>query len=227
MTDKNRRIAGVAVAAAMLAASFQVSAQRQTAGRSSFDLSARPALSQLGASLGWTRWGYSSALITTAGMYTYDLPFEYHAYRWEGSRIEKDPDVVLPFEMSCTDILAGIGGLHRLASTRSRSVILSAGGTFDLGVRLYGVFREAPAYPSAPAGSEDWAIPDGMNETPSSLTAGGTTFVYGLSPVVQLELFPFRGVSLCLRGIPRMQFANAYGEGWFIPDMSAGINIYL
>lgn len=211
----------------MFASAPEATAQRQTAGRSSVDISARTGISQVGGSAGWTRWGYGSALVMTVGAYSGAGDFSYHAYAREGNRIVEKPGVSLPFRMDHADILAGIGGLHRLLSSRSRSVILSAGGTFDLGVRTYGVFRDIPAYPSAPEGSEDWAIPEGMDETPSSLTAGGTTFVYGLSPWVQFEVFPFRGVSLCLRGIPRMQFGNAYGEGWFIPDVSAGLNFYL
>lgn len=221
-------ICTIMLAAVLLAASsVTASAQRQTPGRCSVDLSVRPGFNQVGGSVGWTRWGYDAALLLGVNVFSSNEPFTYHGYEKSGNAIVEKQGTYLDFDMSCTDILAGIGGLYRIVSTRSRSLILSAGGTVDFGVRTYGAFLKAPDYPTAVEGSEDWTIPDGLNKTAKDLTAGGTTFVYGLSPVVQLEFFPFKSVSLCLKGIPRVQFLNAYGEGRFYPDLSLGVNIYL
>lgn len=225
---RERTLMRLAVVMTLLAgASMTASAQRQAAGRSAVELSFRPGLNQFGGGVNWTHWGYDGGHVLGLNVLSHTKGFTYHGYEKAGNSYAQKPGTYLDFDMDCTDVLASIGGIYRLFSTRSRSVILSVGATADAGVRIYGLFREVPAYPTAVDGSDDWAIPDGMNASPASLTAGGVNFVCGFSPFVQFEGFVSRSVSLCLRGVPRMQFMNAYGEGWFFPDLTLGVNIYL
>lgn len=101
------------------------------------------------------------------------------------------------------DWYASGGYLFRVVSNRSRSVNLMLGGTVDLGARVH-------------------VVPDGSKGIPKA------KFIYGLSPVVELEYFPDRSMALNIHVRPRFQlYGHKVFEKVFYPEIGVGCSFYI
>lgn len=95
------------------------------------------------------------------------------------------------------------GYMHRLASTRSRSLSLYGGGTAFIGYELY----------------------DPSGRLPSNINTGlpGGAFVYGVRASVEAEVFITRTLAFVIRGSVPMTFGSV--TGWLRVNAGAGLRL--
>ena len=196
--------------ALLFVSAFSGLAQRQTPGRPSFDgyvtFAQRPEAGFVsGGGMAWCNYNYIGR--TTLGV---DVFFEPRVLVEDA--VYKDNELIAPETrnvLETADVCLSGGYLLRIWAPRSRSVILSAGGTLLAGVSyckpLTGFCRE--------------------NGKPYS--AAG--IFLGLVPEAQLELFPFSNVSFYGAVRPRVCFLNGLGgtSDWFRMSYSFGFKFYI
>ena len=90
--------------------------------------------------------------------------------------------------MEYVDCYLGGGYMHRLASTRSRSISLYAGGGAFIGYEFYDPRKDLPA-------NIETNLPTG-------------TFLYGLSPMIEAEFFIIKRLALTLGGCFHLTFSS-------------------
>lgn len=195
------------LAFALLSVTF-CHAQRQTPGRPSLDLyasfgtaSAVPA----GGGFFWCNYDYSGR--TCLGL---DVFREWHGYT-EPAIITGGKEVAPEenYEFVSTDICASVGYMFRVLAPRSRFFILSAGGHALVGIKY---------------------LPDMSSFMKSDDKAYSSVgFYLGVVPEVQMELFPFRNVSLYGSVRPRARAISSMGgrDRWFNLSFAGGVKIYL
>lgn len=185
--------------------------QRQTSGRPSFDAYVNFAFDGgfrvAGGGALWCNYDYLGR--TTLGL---DVFSEGHSFTEEA--VVSNGELVAPeilHEFVATDVCADVGYLFRLLSPRSRAVILSAGGHMLVGAKY------------APEMSGFYK--DGGSEKRYSQVG----FFLGLVPEMQLEVFPFRNVSVYVSARPRVRLFSGLGgsDGWLALSGAAGFKVYL
>lgn len=185
--------------------------QRQTSGRPSIDGYVNFAFDGgfrvAGGGVAWCNYDYMGR--TTLGL---DVFSNGHTYTEEA--VVTNGEVVAPeivHKFYATDVCANIGYMFRLLAPRSRAVILSAGGHLLVGAKY------------APEMSEFYKD-KGANKRYSQVG-----FLLGLMPEMQLEVFPFRNVSLYASVCPRARIFSGLGgkDKWFVLSGAAGFKVYL
>lgn len=183
-------------------------AQRQTPGRPSLDgyVSFGPGFGVAGGGFYWCNYDFVGR--THFGL---DIFREAHGFT-EEAIYSSDQTMVAPesdYEFMATDVCGSVGYLYRLLAPRSRVIVLSAGGHLLFGAK---------------------AAPE-MSNFKKSTTANYSAvgFFMGAVPEVQLELFPFRNVSLYVSARPRLRLFSSLGgrSDWFVFSSSFGAKVYL
>lgn len=107
------------------------------------------------------------------------------------------------YDVLSRDWFASGGYLFRIVGNRSRSLNLLLGGTVDLGARVH-------------------VVPEGSAGVPKA------KFIYGVSPVIQMEYFPDTNIALNLHFRPRFQlYGHKVFERVFYPEFGIGCSFYI
>lgn len=116
-----------------------------------------------------------------------------------------------PHDMESIDMTMRGGYYFRLLSTRSRSVILSAGVCGNAGISWC---KQMSSF---------------VKDAEKDKRYGEVGFLLGVSPELLLEFFPFQNASLYLSAEPRIDIVNtlACKGNWFRFYFGAGFKYYL
>lgn len=206
------------IAAVTLALLFCLpsNAQRQTPGRPSIELYATGGASPVGPfgpTGGGATWNMHHHLgHLTAGLDVLIAPVRYV----EEAIFADDGTMLAPEnvnEFFSYDVRAGGGYMVRLLSTRSRSVIFSAGGLAYIGVRYCPDLSQFTISSGSKAGQK----------------VGQVGFLMDLVPEAQLEVFVSNNMSLYGSFRPRIEIVNTLaGKGdWIRMYAGLGVKYYL
>ncbi len=120
----------------------------------------------------------------------------------------------MTYYLRSMDIMASGGYLWRLYGTRNRIFNIYGGVTFDLGARVHTYGLDANGYELEKARDKNHELPK-------------VKFIYGFTPRLEFEVFPFRSVSLIAYGYPRVQlYGHRHQEKVFYPEFGLGVNVY-
>lgn len=157
----------------LLLSSGSAHAQRQAAGRSAvgFQAGCGPGLN---GGVRWDLFGLSGS--------------EYVDLCYAGRPFMVSEEGTDDYEVQSSEVTLGIGYMHRLLSTRSRSAVLSAGGGLGIGV-VYAL---------------DLPLGGGVYDDHYGVMAE-------LMPEVDMEVFPFRNVSLFAMVRPKIRISETLG----------------
>ncbi len=189
------------------------SAQRQTPGRPSLDgyVSFGNTAKGFGVAGGGVAWcNYDYAGRTSIGV---DVLLDRHRYV-EKAVYDKSGELVYPEEthlFGSYDVCAAGGYFIRLLAPRSRSVILSAGGTLLAGVKYC---KPMASFYKDDSGDKAYS---------------SVGFLLCIVPEAQLEVFLLRSASLYASVRPRAEVVNGLGgkSDWFKMTYAAGVKVYL
>lgn len=202
----------LAVIAAMMPALLlcgEASAQRHVAGQHALSFEGM-AYRQYGVGASWGRCGHYGRSVFGLGYLAgpaepYTVIVKREIMNEEG-RTEKFDDYIT-YDLKMQDILASGGYMFRVAGSRSRTVSLWLGGTVDFGVRIY---------------RKEGLSGDGLDQIPPA------KFIYGISPRMEVEYFPYRAVSFSFHVRPRIQlYGHKKFDNVFYPEVGLGCTFYL
>lgn len=197
--------------------SLGLMAQRQTAGRPALELTLQlgkgmngffPSVS--GASVSWNVHDYS-------GYFSYCGDVCIHPYLFTEPEVyDKNGNLLAPaidISFRSVDALLGGGYTVRLLSTRSRSLILSAGASAFTGIRYC---KELSSYVKE------------YNDKGNPVYYGSVGFLVVVIPELKAEVFPFSNVSLFASFRPRFEVVNGLvgSYEWFSACLGAGAKYY-
>lgn len=191
--------------------------QRQSQGRSSIDaafvMDFTSGFHPSGGRLTWSLYGFDHHL-----SFGLDVLHRDHRYTEPAIVDSSNPSIViLPGEehvFPSYEIVVLYGYKYRIWSTRSRSLILTAGIYGGTGV----VYCKDMS---------SFAKTDGVDGIRNYGEAG---FVQEFMPDVTLEFFPLKNVSFCLTVCPKVYVVDAIGgdkRPWFRPFAGVGTKFYL
>lgn len=193
----------LAVIAAMMPALLlcgEASAQRHVAGQHALSFEGM-AYRQYGGGASWGRCGHYGRSVFGLGYRTGSA--EPCKVTVEIMNEKNDTTLV----MRSHNVLASGGYMFRVASSRSRTVSLWLGGTVDCGVRIY---RK-----------------EGLSGDELDLKTKAK-FIYGISPRMEVEYFPYRAVSFSFHVRPRIQlYGGKFDNVFFYPEVGLGCTFYL
>ena len=186
-------------------------AQRQTSGRPSLDLYGTLNLDQgvkfAGGGFSWCNYDFRGRTVIGIDVYR-----EYHGYT--EAAVVSNGEIVAPevtHDFMATDACGSVGYMFRLLAPRSRWIILSAGGHLLAGVKYVPEMKQFK-----------------KSNTGKNYSAVG--FYLGLVPDVQVEVFPFKNVSLFAGFRPRARLVSGMGgfdREWYSLSVVSGLKIYM
>lgn len=213
----NRLLKLLFVVAVTLAATSMY-AQRQTPGRSGINGTFllgpgfESPVAPIGGVLSWCNYQYSGHTALSVEVLTHPYYIDLDAV------VSSTGMEVAPAERMthrCYDLSVGAGYFFRLAATRSRSLIVSAGISGFVGLRHC---NEIGTYAKGTSedGKTEYHKPNGL--------------ILNFVPELQLEFFPFDSVSLFVTARPRAEALNVIIGGtypWFTFNWGGGVKVYL
>lgn len=191
-----------------------LSGQRQTPGRPSFEaygtVAFTPGVYMGGGGANWCNHYFIGH--TTFGL---DVYREGHNFFKDAEYASDGVTMVAPpidDHFWSTDINGSIGYMFRIWAPRNRVVVFSAGGSLLVGVRY--------------APQMQLYVKDANQ---GKLYSAVGVYV-GIVPEVQMEVFPFRSVSLYVSARPRTRIYCGLGgkdDGWLLFSGAFGLKFYL
>ena len=214
-----KRVLAICIAAACFALSVDCFAQRQTPGRPSINASAvfgkgfdGKMVGINGGIISWSNYQYRTHL-------TYSLEFNTHPFEiyspavfadLNGQEVLISPEV--NDELRCFDLSAGGGYFLRLLGTRNRVFVISGGLSCFVGLRNCEALKEY-----------EYEGKDGKYKN----YPGNGLIIYFV-PEIQMEVFPFRNVSIFASARPHLEVLSTIAKyPWFTFNWGVGLKFYL
>ena len=202
---------GLLLCGFLLSFSLEGMCQRQTSGRPSFDGYVNFGFGNgtpfriAGGGVSWCNYDFMGRTALGLDVFTEPLYYTEPAVITNGEVVAPE----IPWSFMATDICGSVGYMFRLLSPRNRSVILSAGAHLLLGAKYC---PEMAGFKKS--GEKNYSQ---------------VGFFLGLVPDVQLEVFPFRNVSLYAGFRPRARLVSGIGgsDKWLTLSATAGFKVYL
>lgn len=218
-----RKIVFCLIAAAMALTSLPVAAQRQTAGRHSIEGAMffgedLPDWRIAGGNLSWSNYNYFGRVVYGVDFLvspmTHHVDAQYVTAKVGDTDVTSEVSPAADYDLWCRDLVATGGYMFRLLAPRNRVVVLSAGASLGVGVRMSKELT-GYTYQTDNYGSEE--------------NYKGVGFLLQAYPEVQLEGFFLNNMSVFAIVKPRMSIVSGLkvNPRWFYMSYGFGLKYYL